>query len=168
MIHALSCAELERQLNLALDRDAAARKQVVALGDCTLGIEVTAPPGVCGIHLQRGTIRVRATGPAAADLSLRGSLPELLMLIAGIEENLNVEIAGDADLLVLLRELAKTFGRSCEQTLAARIGYGPALLATQLWQVAQGTGSDTLRRLLALLDELRSPGMPPQRPEPPP
>lgn len=124
MIAALARQQATRLVNLALDRNPAARERLAGLGDLRVHIRITQPPATLALRIHAGEVVIDPPGDSPADLELAGSAPALARLVVDSSAPVPaaITVTGDAALLASLRIIHAELELDWEGRLATHVG----------------------------------------------
>jgi ubiquinone biosynthesis protein UbiJ len=171
MIAALARQQAARLVNLALDRNPAARERLAPLGAIRVTIHVTRPSATLALRIHAGVVAIEPADDEPADLELAGSAPALLHLAANPDTPIpgapfpgTITVTGDPELFAHLRAIQAELELDWEGKLAAHVGDTSAqLLGSGVRSVLRGANEVLTRSRELLVNYLaeESPGMPP-------
>jgi ubiquinone biosynthesis protein UbiJ len=153
MIAALAQQQAARLVNLALDRNPAARKRLAALGAIRMSIHVTRPSVTLALRIHAGVVAVEPAADAPADLELAGSALALLQLAVNPDTPFpgSVTVTGDPELFAHLRAIQAELELDWEGMLATHVGDTSAHLLGNGVRSALRGGNEALTRSRELL-----------------
>ncbi|MGE3296016.1 MAG: SCP2 domain-containing protein [Porticoccaceae bacterium] len=171
MIAALARQQAGRLVNLALDRNPAARERLAGLGDLCIPIHITQPRAMLALRIHAGVVAIEPTADGPTDLELAGSAPALLHLAANPDAPIPstpfpgaVTVTGSPELFAHLRAIQAELELDWEGMLAAHVGATPAhLLGRGVRSALRGGNAALIRSRELLVNYLadESPALPP-------
>ena len=171
MIAALAQQQAARLVNLALDRNPAARERLATLGAIRVTIHVTRPSATLALRIHAGVVAIEPAADEPADLELAGSAPALLHLalnpdtpIPGAPFPGTITVTGDPELFAHLQAIQAELELDWEGMLAAHVGDTSAQLLGSSVRSALRGGNEALTRSRELLVNYlaeESPALPP-------